>query len=390
MKIVQINATCGVGSTGNICIEISKLLTAAGTENYIFYSLADSDYSLGIRFSNNTHVQALKSRVFGKFGFCAVNVTRKIIKKLDEIKPDIVHLHNIHSHNVNLELLFEYLKSKKIKTFWTFHDCWAFTGYCVHFDMIGCDKWKTGCYDCVQRGEYSWFFDNSKKLYEKKKELFTGLDLTIITPSEWLSALVKESFLKDYEVKVINNGIDLDVFKPTSSDFKAKHSIQDKHIVLGVAYSWSLKKGIDCFIELSKRLPENYQIVLVGTDERTDKHLTNNILSIHATTSQQELAEIYTAADVFVNTTREDTFPTVNMEALACGTPVVTFNTGGSTEAIDDSCGVIVPKNDIDALEKEILRLCEAKPISKKPCLNKSKSFDKTNCFEKYLEIYGV
>ena len=390
MKIVQLNVTCGAGSTGKICVDVSKLLTEKGIENYILYTQGNSEYPLGIKYANEKYIklQALKSRVFGNYGFNSQHETNKLIAELEKIKPDIVHLHNLHGHNCDLKALFNFLKKARIKLYWTFHDCWAFTGYCPHFDMIGCEKWKTGCYDCIQRKEYSWFFDRSKKLYEKKKELFTGLDLTIITPSKWLAGLVKESFLKDYEVKVINNGINLDIFKPTESNFKEKYSLEDKHIVLGVAFGWGPKKGLDCFIELSKRLPDNYRIVLVGTNESVDKQLPSNIVSIHRTQNQRELAEIYTAADVFVNCTREENYPTVNMEALACGTPVLTFKTGGSPEIIDESCGSVVAKNDIDAMEKEIIRICEDKPYSQTSCFEKAKSFNMMDRFKEYVELY--
>ena len=391
MKIVQLNSTCGAGSTGKICVAISQLLSNKNVENYMFYSLGNSEYPLGIKYmgKNSIKLQALKSRVFGNYGFNSKHATKKLIAELERINPDIVHLHNIHSHDCNLELLFKYFKRTRKKLFWTFHDCWAFTGYCPHFDMIGCDKWKTGCYDCIQRKEYSWFFDKSKKLYEKKKELFSGLDLTIITPSKWLAGLVKESFLKDYEVKVINNGIDLDVFKPTESNFREKHGLQDKYIILGVAFGWGPKKGLDCFIELSKRLPSNYQIVLVGTNENVDKQLPSNIISIHRTQNQQELAEIYTASDVFVNCTREENFPTVNMEALACGTPVITFDTGGSPEMLDCTCGIVVEKNNIDAMKKQICFVCENQPFLMINCCKRAELFNMKDKFREYIFLYG-
>lgn len=390
MKIVQINATCGVGSTGKICVAISELLDKQNIENYIFYTQGNSDFENGIKYAKNKYikVQALKSHIFGNYGFNSICATKKVIKLLKKISPDIVHLHNIHSHDCHLGMLFNYFKNEKIKLFWTFHDCWAFTGYCPHFDMIGCDKWQTECKNCPQRKEYSWFFDKSKALFNKKKELFSELDLTIITPSQWLADLVKQSFLKDYPVKVINNGIDLDVFKPTNSDFRKKYNCEDKFIVLGVAFGWGAKKGLDVFIELSKRLSDNYKIVLVGTNDNIDKQLPENIISIHRTQSQTELAEIYTAADLFVNPTREENFPTVNMEALACGTPVLTFNTGGSPEIIDDTCGAVVPKNDIDGLYSEILRTKSENPYSPEACIEKAKSFNAEEKFKEYLRLY--
>ncbi len=390
MKLVQINATCGSGSTGKICVSVSMLLSEKDIDNYILYCSGDSDYPLGIKCSNSLYLkmQALKSRLCGNWGFNSNRSTQRMIRELNRINPDIVHLHNIHGHDCNLEILFKYFKSKKIKLFWTFHDCWAFTGYCMHFTMIGCNKWKTQCANCPQSNEYSWIFDKSNVLYEKKKELFSNLDLTIITPSQWLASIVERSYLKEYPVKVINNGIDLNVFKPTESNFRDKYNLGNKHIVLGVAFDWSVKKGLDVFVELSEKLDSNYQVVLVGTDDEVDKKLSSKIISIHRTQNQQELAEIYSVADVFVNPTREENYPTVNMEAIACGTPVITFNTGGSPEMLDDSCGVVIECDNVDALEKEIIRVCELKPYSKENCFAKSLEFDRNERYKEYLQLY--
>jgi len=391
MKVVQINALCDKGSTGKICASVSELLTKNGIENYILYSMGNSNYPLGIKFANEkkSKLEALKSRIFGNYGFNSRRATKRLISELERIKPDAVHLHNIHSHDVNLKMLFEYFKKNpQIKLYYTFHDCWAFTGYCTHFEMVGCDLWKTGCHNCVQKNQYSWFFDKSSKLYRLKKELFTGLNLTIITPSSWLGELVKKSFLGGYEVKVINNGIDLEIFKPTSGGFREKHGLQNKKIVLGVAFGWGTKKGLDVFIELSKRLPIDYQIVLVGTNDEIDKLLPSNIISIHRTNNQKELAEIYTAADVLANPTREDTFPTVNIEALACGTPVVTFKAGGSPEIIDESTGISVEKNDINTFEGAIVIACKGEIFTKEACVKRASSFEKNEKFKEYLSLY--
>lgn len=390
MKIVQLNITCGVGSTGKICLAVSQILNDRGVENYILFSEEDSDYEYGIKYADRFEIklQALKSRVFGNYGFNSKALTKKLISKLDEIKPDIVHLHNLHGHGCNLEMLFGYFKEKNIKLYWTFHDCWAFTGYCPHFDMISCDKWQTQCGNCPQKGAYSFFFDKSDKLYAKKKELFSGLNLTIITPSEWLKSLVKKSFLKDYEVRVINNGIDLDVFRPRKSAFRENHGIKDEFLILGVAFNWDERKGIDVFSDLARTLPSDCRIVLVGTNENTRKLLPENVITIDRTENQQELAEIYSACDLFVNATREDTFPTVNIEALACGTPVLTFKTGGSAEIIDDTCGMSVEKNDTEALKKAILKIKESRPFTEEACLKKSAEYQKDEKFIEYADIY--
>lgn len=390
MTIVQINTTCGVGSTGRICVGISRLLTESGVKNHILYSCDTSGYSLGIACSGRRYrkLQALKSRVLGNYGFNSRRATRWIIRELERLKPDIVHLHNIHGHDCDLEMLLTYFREKQTKLVWTFHDCWAFTGYCTHFTMAGCDKWKRRCTGCPQRREYAWLFDRSGALFELKKRLTEGLDLTIVTPSVWLATLVQQSFLKDYPVCVIHNGIDLDVFRPEPGDFRHRHGLEHKRIVLGVSFDWGRKKGLDVFTALAERLPDDYQIVLVGTDEATERMLPDGIVSVCRTQDQRELAEIYTSADVFVNPTREENFPTVNLEALACGTPVITFQTGGSPEALDETCGAVVACDDLDALESEIVRICEQKPFPEALCVARAREFEKGKRFKEYLDLY--
>ena len=390
-KIVQINTTCGVGSTGKIAVSISELLTDRGIENNILFSTATNGYGLGIACGKPgyTKIQALKSRILGNYGFNSHVETKRIIAELERLSPSVVLLHNLHGHDCNLEMLFSYFRQKQTKLVWVFHDCWTFTGYCTHFTYAKCDRWKNACHHCTQRKQFSWFFDRSATLYQRKKALFSELDLTIVTPSQWLADLVKQSFLKEYPVKVIHNGIDLSVFRPTPSDFREKYHIpEEKFVLLGVAFGWGKRKGLDVFVELSRRLdPEKYQIVLVGTDDAVDKNLPENILSIHRTQNQQELAEVYTAADLFVNPTREDNYPTVNMEAIACGTPVVTFDTGGSPESVDEGTGVVVDCDDVDALEQKIIRISHISPFDTDNCIRKAKSFDGTARFEEYLNL---
>lgn len=389
MRVVQINATCGIGSTGKICVGISQVLTARNIENYILCSRTNG-FPAGIPCADSRYIklQALKSHVLGNYGFNSKASTRRMIAQLERIRPDIVHLHNIHGHDCDLDLLFSWFCRNGTKLVWTFHDCWAFTAYCPHFTMRKCGKWQTQCGKCVQRGSYSWFFDRSRELYEKKKALFTGLDLTIVTPSRWLAELVKESFLKDCPVQVIHNGIDLSVFRPTPSDFREKHGLQNKHLILGVSFGWDDRKGLDVFVELSKRLPADHRIVLVGTDPHTDKLLPENIISIHRTQNQQELAELYSVADVLVNPTREENYPTVNMEAIACGTPVLTFRTGGSPETFDETCGAVVDCDDVDALERELLRICGTRPYPEDACLKKGSQSDQNERFKEYVTLY--
>lgn len=393
MKVVQINAVSGLGSTGKICLSISEVLDRQGIENYILFSAGKSSQPNVISCCSRlyTKMQALKSRLLGNYGFNSVWETKKILSLLDEIRPDIVHLHNIHGHDCHLGILFSYIREHGIKVFWTFHDCWAFTGYCTHFSYEQCYKWKNQCSHCPQRSKFSLVWDRSHQVFRQKKDALSGLDLTIITPSQWLADLAKESFLKEYSVKVIQNGIDLDVFCPRNSDFRNKFAIpEDKFVLLGVAQGWGFPKGLDVFEELARRLdPKLFQIVLVGTNEKIDHRLPENVISVHRTNDQQELAEIYSAADLFVNPTREDTYPTVNMESIACGTPVLTFRTGGSPEILDEKTGCAVDCDDIDAMEQEIIRIQKQRPYTREDCVARGKSFNLEDRFSEYLKLYG-
>lgn len=394
-KIIEINS-CNFGSTGNIMLNIADIAQKEGNEVYVSYpdsnsnrkKQADSDILIGTSLTRNIHLQIAKLTGFN--GCFSVFATWRFLKKVNKIKPDIIHLHNLHNCYINLPMLFKYIKRHDIKTVWTLHDCWAFTGQCPHFVMAKCDKWKDGCYGCKQYKEYPQSdVDRTKTMYKLKKKWFTGVkNMIIVTPSQWLADLVKRSFLSDYTVKVINNGIDLSVFKPTESTFREKYDLQNKYMVLGVASPWGERKGLDVFTELSKRLDDRYRIVLVGLSKEQKENLPPNIIGLERTANQTELAEIYTAADVFANPTREDNFPTVNIEALACGTPVVTFNTGGSAECINELCGNVTDCDDIDSFEKEIRYVCENKPYSGENCLKRAKQFDMNDKFEEYVRLY--
>lgn len=296
----------------------------------------------------------------------------------------------MHDSYINLPMLFKFIKKHNIKTVWTLHDCWAFTGHCVYFNICGCDKWKTQCKNCPQKNLYpKSYFDNSKKMYRLKQKWVKGIkDLTIVTPSNWLAELAKQSFLKDFSIKVINNGVDLTLFKPTNSNFKKQYGLENKKIVLGVSSIWCYRKGIDVFNLLAGRLADDYKVVVVGSNAEEYEKLNDNILYIEHTDNASELAKIYTAADVFVNPTREENFPTVNIEALACGTPVITFNAGGSAEVFDETCGVSVPINDIDSLYSEIMNICENKLFNSSDCVLRAKKLDMNQTYKDYVNLY--
>lgn len=394
MRIVEIN-TVDYGSTGRIMLQIANSAREHGHQVWTF-SMGRKEKTRPVEghqyylsyFSYCMHY--VLGRITGCNGMLSLFATIRLIGKICRIHPDIIHLHNLHGFSINIPLLFSFLKCKKHRVVWTLHDCWAYTGHCAHYASVRCDKWKTGCYSCpIYKNYPESCYDNSGWMWKRKRKWFSGLHCTtLVTPSKWLASQVKASFLRDYQVRVINNGINLAVFQPVESAFRARYGCEHRKIVLGVAFDWGGKKGLDVFIALSARLPENYQIVLVGGNEQMDRHLPANVISIHRTQDQRELAEIYSAADVFVNPTREDNFPTVNLEALACGTPVVTFDTGGSPECIDETCGIVVPCDDVDALHKAIVHVAEDHPFSQDACVKRAQGFDQTERFAEYVALY--
>lgn len=390
MKVVQINSHCGTGSIGKICLAVSQLLSKSNIENYILYSRGLSDYPLAIRYSlsRSAILSAIFSRIFGNWGFNSKFDTFRLIRYLEKIQPDVVHIHNIHAHDCDFRLLFKYLKSIDVKIYYTFHDCWAFTGYCPYFDVASCNKWKSHCFDCQLYKKYSWFFDRSNSMFLRKKQALLGSNLTIITPSRWLSNIVHESFLLEYPTIVINNGIDLSVFRFRTSDFRNKINCSDKIILLGVANRWEIRKGLNTFLRLYNDLDsKRFQIVLIGTDKTVKGKIPSGIITIDRTSSQVELAEIYSAADVLINPTLEDNFPTVNIESIACGTPVITYNSGGSGEMLNSKCGIIVERNNYHKLLSIVLsqKYLEFNSLD---CIENANKFNQSDRFMDYIKLY--
>ena len=394
MKILQINSVCGIGSTGRIATDIHNILIEQGHESYIAYGRdlpknCDNAIRIGTKTDNYTHVA--KTRLLDKHGFSSKKATKEFINKVKDINPDIIHLHNIHGYYINIEILFNYLKETNKPVVWTLHDCWSFTGHCAYFDYVGCDKWKTGCYSCPEKKAYpsSLIFDNSKNNYINKKEILTCVkNLTIVTPSQWLANLVQESFLNEYPVNVINNGIDLNTFRPNAGDFRKKFNLNGKFIILGVASVWDRRKGLKYFVELADKVSEDEVIVLVGLTEKQINQIPQNIIGITRTDNVEELVDIYSSADVFVNPTLEDNFPTTNLEALACGTPVITFDTGGSPECIDNNTGIVVEKGNLKQLRKAILNIKE-NSFNESTLIERSrKLYNKNERYQEYLDLY--
>lgn len=387
MKVLMINSVCGIKSTGRIATDLAEMLTEKGHTVKIAYGREEvpekyKGYAVRIGNEWDVRLHALEARLFDNAGFGSKKATLKFLEWVREFAPDIIHLHNLHGYYINVELLFKFLKEYKKPVIWTLHDCWAFTGHCAHFDLCKCYKWKTECHKCPQKKEYpaSILLDNSRENYRNKKNAFQGVDnMVIVTPSDWLAGLVKESFLQQYETRVINNGIDLTLFKPTEGEFREKHKLENKIIVLGVASAWGVRKGLVDFIELRKQLDRRYEIVLVGVSEEDKNILPNGVLGITRTNSVKELAEIYTAADIFLNLTYEDNYPTVNLEAQACGTPVITYRTGGSVESVPEE--QVANQGDLKSVVELIVKY-EGKKTSVQSF------YDKNVAFEEYIELY--
>lgn len=350
MKVFMINSVCGIRSTGRICTDLAEVLHENGHECRIAYGredIPDKYKSIAYRIGNNNVVRlhALGSRLFDRTGFYSKKQTEKLIEEIERYHPDVIHLHNLHGYYLNIEVLFEYLAEADIPIVWTLHDCWAFTGHCVHFSLAGCDRWKTGCFDCPQKRSYpsALLFDRSRDNWKRKKELFTSVkNMTVVTPSQWLAGLVKESFLQKYPVTVIPNGIDLSVFKPTPGDFRKRYGLQGKRIILGVASVWDDRKGLNDFLKLAELIDADTRIVLVGLNKKQIKSLPSNIIGIERTNNTRELAEIYTAADVFFNPSKEETMGLTTVEAMACGTPVVVSDMTAVPEVVMECGGIVV------------------------------------------------
>ncbi|MDO6472186.1 glycosyltransferase [Maribacter sp. 1_MG-2023] len=396
-NIVQINVESNFGSTGKICVNISDYLESHGNDPHIAHGpihrdTNNSTYQIGTKFDYYLHI--LNTRIFDKHGLGSKKATKEFLKKLKNSKPDLIHLHNIHGYYINYELLFQFIKETEIPVVWTLHDCWSFTGHCTHFEYINCEKYKTACTKCPLTNTYpkSWLVDRSLKNFNQKKESFIGVkNLTIVPVSKWLATKVEQSFLSPYPIRTITNGIDINTFKPIQgSNYKKQKGWEGLKIILGVASVWDKTKGWEDFIKITPQLKDDERIILVGLSKQQIETLPKNIIGIERTDSKEELIKLYSLADVFMNLTYADTYPTTNLEALACGTPVITYKTGGSVEEITDYNGAIVEQgNYLDAYKTfenmgNIFKKKHAQTIRN----NAIEKFDKNFQLKKYDELY--
>lgn len=390
MKLLQINSTVNWGSTGKIAEQIGECAMAHGWESYIAYGrMANHSNSTLIRIGNRASQawHLIISRLFDKHGLGSRCATKKLIRKIEKIKPDIIHLHNIHGYYINYRILFDYLNSTNISVVWTLHDCWSFTGHCAHFVEADCFKWKEQCDNCVLKNSYpKTYFSSAKTNFELKRQLFSSTNTTLVPVSNWLSQFVGQSFFKNKDRAVIHNGININTFRPLSSKLNT-------HInILGVSSVWDKSKGLFDFVKLREVLDTNrFNITLVGLTKQQIDNLPKGIIGIERTNSVDELVQLYNDADIFINPTYADTFPTTNLEALACGTPVITYRTGGCPEAVTPETGIVVEPSDINAVAQAINKICDkGKEYYTTACRKHAvENFDKDACFEKYIELYN-
>lgn len=414
MKILQINTVYKTGgSTGRIVYDLKNVIESEGIEAYVAFGygyspVADESEKL-FRIDTKTEllISKIRTKLIGHHGFDNIPETKRLLEWIKKIKPDIIHLHNIHNHYVNIGLLLKYIATNNIPCILTMHDCWTFTGHCAYFDFSGCDKWKTECRKCHSLHDYPKTFtpiDPSSWNYKHKRDLFSPLNITFVTPSRWLAGLVQESFLKDKSCKIINNGIDTDIFKPCGAYIKHKLGIDGKKMILAMASNFTKRKGIDYLLQIPTMLSDDEVLVLVGVKPEQQKILPKDkCIAINRTNNVTELAEYYSASDVFINTTLEDNFPTTNIEALSCGTPIVTFDTGGSSEAVLDdeeiqiendikytSVGAVVPTIDISSMLIAIRKIINTGKIHySKACASKAQMhYDKIKQYNKYIDLY--
>lgn len=401
MKIVQINSVLNWGSTGKIAEQIGVCIQESGNISYIVYGrdkgpVNTKSTPVKTSYSLDVYCHKIRSLLFDGQGLGSKYSTKKLIIKLKQIQPDIIHLHNIHGYYLNYPLLFDYLRSSNIPVVWTMHDCWGFTGHCTYFDMVNCEKWKSVCHNCSNLCDYpKSFFDNSKRNYEKKKKIFTSLNnITMVPVSIWLGGLISQSFLGKYPIEVIHNGIDISVFRIKENNLRSQLNLEGKIVVLGVSSNgFSGRKGLTDFHKLANELPSIYQIIMIGLSEEEMKSLPTNIIGLKRTTNVEELVDYYNLADVFINPTYSDNFPTTNIEALACGTPVITYNTGGSPEAIDDLTGYVVQRGNIGDLKNAIefigSEFGKIKEQRQEYCRKRAVDhFNKNERFNDYVKLY--
>ncbi|HTO14683.1 MAG TPA: glycosyltransferase [Edaphocola sp.] len=398
MKVFQISIEVNSGSVGRIAEQIGLKVLESDGESYITYARSNQpSQSQVIKIGNlyDVYYHVLSTRLFDNHCLASTKPTKELVRKMKAIDPDIIVIHHIHGYYLNMEVLFAYLSRLSIPIIWVFHDCWSFTGHCTHFEEIGCEKWKKECYECPLKTEYpaSYLLDRSKRNFNLKKKLFNSVsNLTIVSVSQWMDNLVRQSFLSNQKMEVIKNGIDLNIFKPKNNTqiIKRQLSIENKFVILGVAAVWTKSKGLNDFLKLFNLIDEGIIIVLVGLSQDQVQNLPKGIIGIQKTENVEHLVDLYSLSDLYLNLTYNDTFPLTNLEALACGTPVLTYKTGGSVEAVSKETGFIIDQGDLNAVVEVVKKVREkGKEYYAENCRNRAISnFDKDDRYNDYIQLF--
>ena len=402
-KLLLVNSAVNYSSTGKI---VEQLGVAARKDGWLTYVAHGARYvkqselkDLHIESSWEERLHGIKSKLLDAHGLGSSCSTKKLVEKIKDIKPDVIHLHNIHGYYINYPILFEYLKDSDIPVVWTFHDCWPVTGHCAYFDLANCEKWKTGCHDCELKGQYPIsLIDRSEQNYSKKKHYFNlPKNMTLIPVSCWEEDVIKDSFLKEYKTQVIYSGIDTDVFQPTENTLRKDMGHEGQFVILGVASGWGKEGRLNGFLELRKRLDNHYTIILVGLTKEQIASMPEGIVGVERTNNVQELAAFYTMADVFINPTMQDSFGLTSVEALSCGTPAITYRSGGSPETVDENTGLVVERGNADELAKAVFAienvLKDCNPTGKygrETCRKRAvENFNKYERYQDYINLYN-
>lgn len=390
-KLLQVNIAANSGSTGKIAEQIGVLAKSYGWDCYMAYGRSHNpsalnDFRVGNDFGIKLHF--LLNRLLDAEGLGSWFATMKFIKKIDEIRPDIIHLHNIHGHYLNYPMLIKHINKRQIPVVWTLHDAWIITGHCYLFGGTGCEKWKTECHHCPMAFKYG--LDRSQQNFRRKKRLFTSLkQVELVTVSNWLKNVIGESFMKNYPCRTIYNGIDLNVFQSRESDWKKRLGLDKQHIILGVATAWDERKGFKDYMRLSAILPPSYVIVLIGLTDDMMVHLPQNVVGMGKTKSQEDLAALYSIADVVTSLSASESMGMTPVEGMACGTPAIVYDNTAQPELVTPETGKIVETGNVNAVKAAVLEICaKGKEYYSNACVKRaSELFNKDMNFKEYVDI---
>ncbi len=398
MRVLHINAVYRDGSTGVIVEDLHNIAQSNDIESYVAYSTSTipqcdipNGYQIGNKFGKKLH--ALFCRINGMQGYFSRFATRKLLRYITKISPDIVHLHNLHSNYIHLNMLLKYLANNGIKTVVTLHDCWFYTGGCFHYTAAGCDKWQKECGNCPKKLQDTpaYLFERSAKILKERKKYFSAInDLTVVGVSNWITEEATKTVFKNSKALTIYNGIDTEIFKPTESDFRKKHNLENKFVILGPASKWLSQVNKETFDSVVSSLKVDESLVLLGCSQNKMGELPNKVIGLPFVKDKTELSKIYSAADVFVNPTREESLSLINIEAQACGTPVITYSNTGVKETVDNICGFSVKTGDFLEL---IDKIQYVKSIGKQSLVLDTQkrivqNFDKNENYKNYINLY--